>query len=61
MVEWNIASTFNINICIWFNNFLKKEDKRRINTERFKRGSVNRTATGNLSKDWHLRDIVRFL
>jgi hypothetical protein len=28
MVEWNIASAFNINICIWFNNFPKKEDDR---------------------------------
>jgi len=40
MVEWNIASAFNINICIWFNNFPKKENERR-NTGKLKKVGKN--------------------
>jgi len=41
MVEWDITSAFNINICIWFDNFPKKEDDRRNrNTERLKEDKI---------------------
>jgi len=39
MVEWDITSTFNINICIWFSNFSKKEDDR-IKTVRLKEDKI---------------------
>jgi len=39
MVEWSITSAFNINICIWFDNFPKKEDERR-NTGRLKEDKI---------------------
>ena len=39
MVEWNITSAFNINICVWFDDFPKKEDDR-INIRRLKEDKI---------------------
>jgi hypothetical protein len=41
MVEWNTASAFNINICIWFDDFPKKEnDRRNRNTGKLKEDKI---------------------